>query len=187
MDPCIKLEWNDSNGWQTYLPPPVTGSVIRCLGTNAMHAPTKVIAALQACIASSQTQVHETRPSNHLLRSSAFTNDRINPAATALHGIERAASRAVLNALVLRRDGAAGTRIEVAVTASMQSRVVVLCGIRLRAISVNGRDAQAQLPGADVPLLKRRQANVMKVRRVWRGRATSTLWSISQSSRSHVV
>ena len=152
-----------------------------------MHAPAKVIASLEACTASSQAQVHETRPGDHLLRSSTVTNDRINPATAALHGIEPVASRAVLNALVLRRDGAAGTRVAVAVTASMQSRAGVRCDIRLRAVSVNSRDDQAQLPGADMALLKRRQADVMKTRQVWRGRAISTLWSVSQSSRSHVV
>ncbi|MEO5661499.1 MAG: hypothetical protein ABIQ90_17150, partial [Polaromonas sp.] len=63
--------------------------------------------ALAASTANSQAQVHETRQGDYLLRSSTVASDRIDSATARRHGIEPAASRAVLNVLVLRRGGAA--------------------------------------------------------------------------------
>ncbi len=101
----------------------------------------RLIAALGlgACTASSQAQVHETRQGDHLLRSSTVASDRIDPATARQHGIEPAASRAVLNVLVLRREGAADTPVAAAVTASMQNLAGVRRDISLREVSENGR------------------------------------------------
>ncbi|MBG6075798.1 DUF4426 domain-containing protein [Polaromonas sp. CG_9.11] len=95
--------------------------------------------ALAACAASSQAQVHETRQGDHLLRSSTVASNRIDPATAAQHGIEPAASRAVLNVLVLRRGGAADTPVAAAVTASMQNLAGVRRDISLREVNENGR------------------------------------------------
>lgn len=95
--------------------------------------------ALATCAASSQAQVHEIRAGDHLLRSSTVASGHIDPATAERHGIEQAASRAVLNVLVLQRSGAADTPVAAAVTASMQNLAGVRQNISLREVNENGR------------------------------------------------
>ena len=106
-----------------------------------MHAPPSLIAALAlaVCTTSSQAQVHETRQGDHVLRSSTVASDSIDPATAARHKIEPAASRAVLNVLVLSRGGAADTPGTAAVTATMRNLAGVRRDIGLREVSENGR------------------------------------------------
>lgn len=96
--------------------------------------------ALAACAVSSHAQSHETRQGDYRLRSSTVASDRISPAAAAQHGIEPAASRAVLNVLVLRRSsGAEESPVAATVTASMQNLAGVRRDIALREVNENGR------------------------------------------------
>lgn len=95
--------------------------------------------ALAACAAGSHAQSHETRQGDHLLRSSTVASDRIDPATAGQYGIEPAASRAVLNVLVLRRSGALDVPVAATVTASMQNLAGVRRDIALREVSENGR------------------------------------------------
>lgn len=98
-----------------------------------------VALALVACAAGSHAQSHETRQGDYLLRSSTVDSDSIDPATAEQHGIEPAASRAVLNVLVLRRSGALDTPVVAAVTASMQNLAGVRRDIALREVNENGR------------------------------------------------
>lgn len=107
-----------------------------------MHAPAKVIAALVLTAwttTSGQAQAHEIRQGDYLLRSSTVASERIDPASAAQHAIVPAASRAVLNVLVLRHGGEAGTPIAAEVTASMQNLAGVRRDISLREVKENGR------------------------------------------------
>jgi hypothetical protein len=96
-------------------------------------------AALLLLAGAAQAQSHSTESGSYLLRSTTVASEQIDAEAAQRHGVVPARDRAVVNVVLLRRDGAgAYTTVPARVTVSMHTMSSYSSNIEMSEVRENG-------------------------------------------------
>jgi hypothetical protein len=96
-------------------------------------------AALLLLAGASQAQSHSTESGSYVLRSTTVASEQIDAASTQRHGVVPAPDRAVVNVVLLRRDGSGvDATVPARVTVSMRTASGFSSDIEMREVRENG-------------------------------------------------